>query len=149
MANSDLETLDFASVCTTYFRVAAEEIAYRGLSILPGDALIDTIKVCACIIGKGIDNIEEFYMLMAGIKKISPHVIQGKFSGEIASEQACKVMYLAASLLAGQPYKVIVHQEQYIQEIISQKGYWKLNHMKKQKLEAYAYLVEAVKLLEE
>lgn len=58
-------------------------------------------------------------------------------------------MYLAACLLKGQEFVKIEHPEIYIEQKIDQKKYKGLSSIKKQKLEAYGYLVEAVRLLDE
>ena len=58
-------------------------------------------------------------------------------------------MYLAACLLKEKEFVKIEHPEEYIAQIIDQKKYKGLSSIKKQKLEAYAYLVEAVRLLDE
>ena len=77
------------------------------------------------------------------------HVLYGKYNGEIAAGQACRVMYLAACALTKTPFMRIGHPEYYVNENISKSRYKKLSYIKKQKLEAYGYLVEAVRLLEE
>ena len=77
------------------------------------------------------------------------HVLRGKYNGELAAMDACQVMYLAACVLKRQPFVKIENPENYIAENISKSQYRKLSYMKKHKLEAYGYLVEAVRLLEE
>lgn len=135
-------------VTETYNKTVQEEIAYRGLDADRDDVLLDTIRSAACIIGKGASYGEEFSMYMKGIRAINNHVMTCNYSGEIAAEQACKVMYLAACLLKDEEFKKIEHPEEYIAVNIGKTKYKKLGYMKKRKLEAYGYLVEAVRLLE-
>lgn len=58
-------------------------------------------------------------------------------------------MYLAACLLKQKGFIKIEHPELYIDRKLDNKKYKGLSSIKKQKLEAYGYLVEAVRLLEE
>ena len=79
--------------------------------------LRDTIRAAACIIGKGSVDKEEYPLYLRGIQALDSHVMDQRYSGEIAAHQASK--------------------------------YKKFSYMKKQKLESFGYLVEAVRLLEE
>lgn len=56
---------------------------------------------------------------------------------------------MAACLLKQKDFVRIEHPELYIDRKFDNKKYKGLSSIKKQKLEAYAYLVEAVHLLEE
>lgn len=133
----------------TYEKAVSEELAYRGLKLSKEDVLRDTIRATACIIGKGSMDKEEYPLFLRGIQALDSHVMDRRYSGEIAAHQACKTMYLAACLLTGQPFGKIENPEAYIGESIGKSRYKKFSYMKKQKLESYGYLVEAVKLLEE
>lgn len=58
-------------------------------------------------------------------------------------------MYLVASVLTNQENcPLITEPEKYIDSKIALKEYQKLSYIKKAKLEAYGYVVEAVKMLE-
>lgn len=133
----------------TYERVVTEEIAFRDIRENKESVLNDTIRAAACIIGKGATDVEEYPLFIQGAQSLDSHVLHGKYNGEIAAIQACKVMYLAACVLTQTPFMSIEHPEKYIDESISKSRYKKLSYIKKQKLEAYGYLVEAVRLLEE
>ena len=135
-------------VADTYNKTVQEEIAYRGLEADRDDVLQDTIRSAACIIGKGATDAEDFAFYMKGIRAINNHVMSCSYSGELAAEQACKVMCLAACLLKNVEFKRIEQPENYIKANIGTTKYKKLGYMKKRKLEAYGYLVEAVQLLE-
>lgn len=126
-----------------------EELAYRGLDLRGEDVLRDTIRASACIIGKGSMDKEEYPLYLRGIQALDSHVMDRRYSGEIAAHQACKTMYLAACLLTGQTFHKIERPENYIAESIGKSKYKKFSYIKKQKLESYGYLVEAVRLLEE
>ena len=57
-------------------------------------------------------------------------------------------MYLAASILTNQEKcPRIVQPEKYIDSKIVSEEYRKLSYIKKAKLEAYGYIVEAVRML--
>ncbi len=133
----------------TYAKVVAEELAYRGLDISKEDVLQDTIQACLSIISRGSIDSQDYAEYIKGIKSVDTHILSMTYSGEAAMCQACQVMYFAACLLKGKEYIKIENPENYIDCNIVNKKYKGLNKMKKQKLEAYGYLVEAVHLLEE
>lgn len=131
----------------TYNRTVLKEIAYRGIDATPEDVLRDTIRSAACIIGKGFLDAEEYPLYISGAKALDNHVLGGRYSGEVAALQACKVMYLASCVLTGSPFRKIQHPEEYIDASIGKTKYKRLSYIKKYKLESYGYLVEAVRLL--
>ena len=133
----------------TYDKVVAEELGYRGLSVDKEEVLQDTINACLSIISRGTMYKEDYTEYLKGIKAVGTHILFFNYSGEIAAHQACKVMYLAACLLKEKEFVRIEHPEAYIEQNIDQKTYKGLSGIKKQKLEAYGYLVEAVHLLDE
>lgn len=133
----------------TYRKTVAEELAYRGLALTPEYVLRDTIKACSCIISRGSMEKYDYQEYIKGIKSVGSHIITLDYSGEIAANQACKVMYLATCLLTETPFRKIEHPENYIDQSLGKSIYRKLTYIKKQKLEAYGYLVEAVRLLNE
>ncbi|MEZ3436070.1 MAG: hypothetical protein K1W34_15900 [Lachnospiraceae bacterium] len=57
-------------------------------------------------------------------------------------------MYLAVCLLKEEKFRKIEQMEEYPAVSIGKTKYKKLGYMKKRRLEAYGYLVEAVRLLE-
>lgn len=98
--------------------------------------------------GKGTYDGDEFPLFMKGINAIKGHIFDGKYSGEVAASQACKAMYLAASLLAGrQCLEPIASVDDYRSMSISNERYAKLSYIRKLDLGAYAYLIETIKLL--
>lgn len=133
----------------TYDKVVLEELGYRGLTIGKEEVLQDTINACLSIISRGTMYKEDYAEYLKGIKAVGTHILFFNYSGEIAAHQACKVMYLAACLLKEKEFVKIEHSEEYIAQKIDQKKYKGLSSIKKQKLEAYGYLVEAVRLLDE
>ena len=139
---------NFADIYESYMRTVELEIAYRGSSSSAEDALLDAISTAACIVSRGTNSPDEYGKLLGGIKSIRTHMYQETYSGEIAAIQACSVMYMAACILKNHPFHRITEPEIYIKESIGKSKYKKLGYMKKMKLEAYGYLVEAVHLLE-
>lgn len=140
---------DFDEVKRTYDKIVESEIAYRGLNIGKEDVLKDTIDACACIIGRGSVLSEDYKHYQKGLGGIKGHIYKTKYNGEYAAVYACEVMYLAASILTDQdscPY--ITQPELYIDSKLALKEYQKLSYIKKAKIEAYGYIVEAVKMLE-
>jgi predicted nucleotidyltransferase component of viral defense system len=133
----------------TYDNAVAEELAFRGLDIGKEEVLMDTINACISIISRGTLEKDDYPEYIAGIQSAASHIIAYKYSGEIAAHQACKVMYLATGLLKNKEFVKIENPEIYLDQTISNTKYKKLTGIKKQKLEAYGYLYEAVKLLDE
>lgn len=119
-----------------------------GADILSG-MVLDTIQASVCIIGRGTINTDEYHYYVQGAQSLESHVLHGRFNGELAAEQACKVMYLATSLLKLIPFKKVINPEDYINVNIGNSRYRKLSFMRKQNLKAYGYLVEALHLLNE
>lgn len=133
----------------TYNNVVLEELGYRGITISKEEVLQDTINACLSIISRGTMYKEDYVEYLKGIKAVGTHILFMNYSGEIAAHQACKVMYFATCLLRNREFVKIEHPENYIEKKLDQKQYKGLSSIKKQKLEAYGYLVEAVQLLEE
>ncbi len=140
---------NFNEVKDTYNKVVQAELAYRGLEISREEVLKDTIDACACIIGRGSILSEDYKYYQKGLSSIKGHIYKTKYNGEYAALYACEVMYLAASVLTNQKECFLITEpEKYIDSKLALKEYQKLSYMKKAKLEAYGYIVEAVKLLE-
>ncbi len=141
---------DFGEVKNTYRKICAEEIAYRGLNITYEDVLRDTIRAAVTIIDKGFTDKVEYPLYMYGAKSLRNHVYVEKYSGEKASIQACKVLCLAACVLADKDEMVrIDNPAKYIDVQVPMKEYAKMSYMKKQMLEAYGYIVEGVRILDD
>lgn len=133
----------------TYDKIVIEELGYRGLDIGKEEVLQDTINACLSIISRGTIRKEEYIEYLKGIKAVGTHILFLNYSGEIAAHQACKVIYLAACILKEKEFAEILNPEWYIDQKLDNKKYKGLSSIRKQKLEAYGYLVEAVHLLEE
>lgn len=142
-------TEDPVNVGKTYDIVVSDELGYRGLNIGVEEVLQDTINACLSIISRGTIEKKDYAEYLMGIKAVGTHILFLNYSGEIAAHQACKVMYLAACLLKQKNFIKIEYPELYIDRKFDNKKYKGLSSIKKQKLEAYGYLVEAVHLLEE
>ncbi len=140
---------NFDEVKSTYDKIVKAELAYRGLEISKEEVLKDTIDACACIIGRGSILAEDYKHYQKGLSGIRGHIYKTKYNGEYAALYACEVMYLAASVLTGQERcPLITEPEKYIDSKIALREYNKLTYMKKAKLEAYGYIVEAVNMLD-
>jgi len=140
---------NFAEVKSTYDKIVKTELAYRGLEISREEVLKDTIDACACIIGRGNILADEYAYYKKGLSGIRGHIYKTKYNGEYAALYACEVMYLAASVLTEQEAcPLITNPEKYIDSQIALQEYNKLTYMKRAKLEAYGYIVEAVNMLD-
>lgn len=142
------EMTDFQEVKQTYRKIVETEIEYRGLEVSIDDVLMDTIQACSCVIGRGNILPLEYSLYSNGISRITNHIFDIRYSGELAALDACKVMCLATCILTDNSKMIkIDNPEIYIDEKIPVREYSKLSYIKKMKLEAYGYLIEAVKIL--
>lgn len=78
------EFTDFNLVYDTYFKVAAEEISYRGNNITVGDAIKDTYMSAACIASRGTLSSEEYPLYVQGIRDLRGHIYAENYSPETA-----------------------------------------------------------------
>ena len=139
---------DFSDVRESYYNTAKSEIAYRGGTITPEDALNDTIAASVCIASRGRMG-EDYPLLLSGIKKITTHIFDDYFNAELAVLRACKVMYIAACVLHNTEPIKITDYEVYRGVNISKSRYNKLSRLRNSEPLGFAYVVEAIKLLED
>ncbi len=138
---------DFEDVYNSYMAIVETEINYRGLDISANEVLMDTIDTAACIAGRGqIGN--EYPMYLAGIKSISTHIYDERYSAEKAVQSACKTMYLAACILRKSNFEKVIDCNLYLDCNIGKSNYSKLSKLRKFNAEAFAYVVKTVELLE-
>ena len=69
---------NYQNLISTYDRAVIDEIGYRDINATREDVLRDTIKSCACIIGKGIYDPNEYPLFVKGIHSISGHILSMK-----------------------------------------------------------------------
>lgn len=138
---------DFEDVYNSYMAIVETEINYRGLDISANEVLMDTIDTAACIAGRGqLGN--EYPMYLAGIKSISTHIYDERYSAEKAVQSACKTMYLAACILRKSNFEKVIDCNLYLDCNIGKSNYSKLSKLRKFNAEAFAYVVKTVELLE-
>jgi len=125
------------------------EISYRELSISAEDALRDTIEAAACVAGRGNHLKDKYPIYLIGIKGIASHIYSENFSREVAARMACKVMYIAACVFKNTEYQKITDPTVFLQEDISKSKYGKLSSLRRLDAEAFAYLIQAIRLLQE
>lgn len=140
---------NYQNLVSTYNRAVLDEIGYRDITATREDVLLDTIRSCICIIGKGIYDKDDFPHFIKGIRSIGGHVMSMKYNASIAAEHASQVMYLASCILTGKHFTPIDNPETYLQANIGKSKYKKLSYMRNQSPEAFAYIVEALRMIEE
>ncbi len=74
------EFTDFNLVYDTYFKVAAEEISYRGNNITVGDAIKDTYMSAACIASRGTLSSGRVSFICTGIRDLRGHIYAENYS---------------------------------------------------------------------
>lgn len=138
---------NYQNLISTYDRAVIDELGYRDINASREDVLQDTIRACACIIGKGIYDQDEFPLFIKGIHSIGGHVLSMKYNAPQAAEQASRVMCLASCMLTGQKFVPIADPDAFLQANIGKSKYKKLSYMRRQSTEAFAYIVEAIRLI--
>ncbi len=137
----------FDDVRSTYFRVAETEIGYRGSGITPENALEDTIQAAICIGSRGKRSADDFPSYVQGTRDIVNHIFDGRFSMEVASGFAPKVIYMTACLLTGEPFERSADLEELRSETLTQEDLKTMKSFRKLRTDGYGYLVLADRLL--
>lgn len=140
---------DFELLCQTYNTVVKDEASYRGEKWDTEDVLRDTIRACACIISRGTIDRDDYTQYLTGIKSLKNHVLSNDYNTDDAPWRACRIMYLASCLLSGNPYQKIENHEKYVSARLEVDAYKRLAYVRKQRLDAYGYLVDATRNLRE
>ena len=139
----------FDDVKRTYFDVVQTEIGYRGSDITPVDVLEDTIQAAVCIGSRGKQAAEDFPSYLQGTRDIVNHIFDGRFSMEVASGLAPKVIYMASCLLTGVPFDRSVNLDELRQETLTQDDLKTMKAFRKLRTDGYGYLVMADQLLKD
>lgn len=137
----------FDDVRETYFAVALTEIGYRGMDITPEKVLEDTIQAAVCIGSRGKRSNDDFASYLQGTRDIVNHVLDSRFSMEVASSMAPKVIYTAACLLTGMPFDRKANLDSLKSEPLTQEDLKTMKALRKLKTGDYGYLVLADHLL--
>jgi len=137
----------FEDVRKTFFSVSEAELGYRKIGLTPKDALEDTIRAAICIGSRGKLSSGDFPSYFQGTRSIGNHVFDSRFSMEVASRQAPKVIYMATCLLTGKPFEKNVDLDSLKTENLTQEDLKTMKAFRKFKSDEYGYLVLADRLL--
>ena len=141
---------DYHDVYTSYDRIVRSEIKYRGLDISREEVLLDTIKSCLCIAGRGRANDNEYVYYKDGISRIRNHIIGNRFSGEIAGAYAARVLYLASAMYVENDDIIrIADVSEYSSQNVDLPNPKSFSYLRIVDPIAYGYIVETGKLLKE
>ena len=77
------------------------------------------------------------------MKALKNHVLDRGYNTEVATLEACRVMYLASCALSGERCKPIANAHEYESARLEGDKFKTLAYVRKQSIDAYAYLVEA------
>lgn len=138
---------DFTEVRESFLNVASQEIAYRKLSISPGDVLSDAFNTALLITERNTDS-KEFAFLQKGITNIVNFIIPS-FRIEQAIICASKVAYLTQLLRTGKTS--VVHRFSAPEELkdltVDHIEFRHLNRLKKTLPEAFFYWYKAIETI--
>jgi predicted nucleotidyltransferase component of viral defense system len=140
---------DLKLVRLTFENVASTELAYRTLSELTPDDVLQDAFGTACLIGlRGSTSGAEYAELLEGFKKFAAFVYSGYFSLDTAIVCAAKAAYLVTLLLKRESTITRIENGQDLSSWnISNPDYNKLNKLKKTSPEAFFYYFRALELL--
>lgn len=138
---------DFEVMSDTYYKVAKDEIGYRGNCIQPKDALVDTFFAAFCIASRGRVNPEEYQLYVKGIRDLRSHIFAENYSPEIAAVRATKVMYVVSCIISNAGFEKVVDYTPYLNKRFARPDMASLKYLRKANPEAYAYAVKADELM--
>lgn len=133
---TDLETIKI-----TFIKFAKTELAYRGLSILSANDVLDDIyQTSLCIAMRGADGKGDFNQLQQGIQRVSRFIFSESYHIEKAITHASKVAYISALIKHDtttiEKYSGSIQMKDWV---ISEPLNTKLNRLKKSNPEAFFY----------
>lgn len=99
------------TVRNTYIRVVQTEIKYRNINVTAEDCLHDTFNAALSILSRGSLFTDDYYYLIAGIRKIQNHVFGFSINGEVAYKFAAPILLFVAKII-NQSYDVKIIQQQ-------------------------------------
>ena len=137
---------NFEDVYKSYMDTVNTEIKYRDIDITYEAALMDTIDAAATIVSRGHYG-EDYRLLLSGIRAISTHIFDEKFSAEKAVLRGAKTMYAAACILKNVPIRKITDIDAYKDENLSDSVYSSISKIRNFDKLGFAYAVEAIRLL--
>ena len=141
---------DFDDLRQTYFDVSKAELAFRGNPATSEEAHLDTMYAAACIGSRGKFGADDFPSYLRGSRDIAGHIFENpRYNMEIASLSAPKVIYMAASLLTGQPFQKDIDIDSFKDENLTQPELMVMSSFRKRRSNAYGHLVLADRLLRE
>lgn len=140
---------DFSEVKETYEEIVEQEIAYRGQEINKEDVLNDTFEAAMCIASRGKTNEADYPVYVEAIRSLRSHIYAENYTPEIAAKKAAKVIYAVTCLKKNIPYQRPEAIAEYKTKTYIGKEMMPLSYLKKVDLEAYAYTIEADRLISE
>jgi len=138
---------NFKDFLDTYEKIAIQEIKYCEISVDVDKVLEDTIKVSKNIASRGFYDKEEYQLYVNGIRSLKSHLFDNNYSSNVAAIEVTKILYLSACVLKRQPYKKLENIQRYLNNNFITKDFRALKYLKKIDLEAYAYSIEAEKII--
>lgn len=139
---------DYEVVGKTFHRVAGNELAYRGLDIPKEKVIEDSFRAALCIASRGRVNEAEYKKYVKGIHDVRNHIFAERYSSEIASHQAPKIMYAMTCLLSGKKYERVEDYTKEAGERFLNRELLSLKYLREANPEGYAYAIKADRIIE-
>lgn len=138
---------DFDLVRDTYWKIAKDELAYRGSDSSVEGCLADTFRASLCIASRGKFLKDEYRLYVAGIRELRGHIYSENYSPEVAVGRATKAAYMALCLLTGHAYEKIADYKETLAEQLNHEELSSVRFLRKAAPEAYAYMVKTDHIL--
>ena len=142
---------DFRLVHDTFRKFGKTELGYREMEgATTDDILKDAINTALCISLRGLEDNEEFKLLLGGIKRIGGLILSERYHLDSAIRDSAKAAYTAAIMLT---HTTEVHRfestplDQWKGAVIGEVLTNKLNKLKKSNPEAFFYWWHVDKVL--
>ncbi|HNQ71906.1 hypothetical protein [Mesotoga prima] len=141
---------DLDEVRKSFVQNCMFELGYRKLDLSEVDVLNDCFDTAITLAYRGVYKREQFSYLMTGIKAFKAFSFNSSYSLEDAIRSSAKVAYLVQLLKAGKGRHEKFRETIDLRDVnITNPSWSKLNKLKKTDPEAFFYLFNALKLIEQ
>jgi len=141
---------DLDEVRNSFSQNCMFELGYRKLALSEVDVLNDCFDTAITLIYRGVYKKEQFSYLMTGVKAFKAFSFNSSYSLEDAIRSSAKVAYLVQLLKAGKGRHEKFRETIDLRDVnITNPSWSRLNKLKKTDPEAFFYLFNALKLVEQ
>ena len=137
------EIWDMATVKKSYLTILEQEQTYRNIHLPWENVLWDTINASICIASRGKMFTNEYQSYLKGIRDLSGHIYNIRFTPEKAVLDASKILYFSACLLKDKRFIKVDDPSEYLNLHFQTDLLKNLKFLKKANPLAYSYAIKA------